>query len=145
MSNLTVSFPLTGKNFGDKMQMHVIATNLGAAWAGPYTDTALLKKTLEIKQVDPGAEIISKETDPYKDPILSGLLPFKIHVDLLGGEPQLPAAVSLTWPPAEAEGIQEGTFDYTEYFVWAKTERDALLRLARINKPGLKASLEVEA
>ena len=118
------------------MEMHVIATDLGPDWAGPYTDKALLEKTLAIiRRVDPSAEVISKETDPHKDRILSGLLPFKIHVDIVAGEPQLPAEVSLTWPPADAEGIQAGTAEYTEYFVWAKNEREALLRLARINNP----------
>ena len=118
------------------MEIHVIATDLGPDWAGPYTDKNLLERTLAIiRRVDPAAEVISKETDPHKDQILSGLLPYRIHVDIVAGEPQLPAQVSLTWPPADAEGIQEGTADYTEYFVWAKNEREALLRLARINKP----------
>ena len=118
------------------MEMHVIATDLGPDWAGPYTDKVLLEKTLAIiRRVDPAAEVISRETDPFRDNILSGLLPYRIHVDIVAGEPQLPAEVSLTWPPADAEGIQEGTADCTEYFVWAKNEREALLRLARINKP----------
>lgn len=84
--------------------MHVIATELGPDWAGPYIDLALLQKTLEIiKQVDPNAEVIRRETDPLRDTILSGLLPFRIHVDLLAGEPQLPATVTLTWHPEHAE------------------------------------------
>jgi len=128
------------------MKMHVIATELGPDWAGPYTDLALLQKTLKIiERVDPNAEVISKEIDPYKDTILSGQLPFKIHVDLLAGEPQLPATVTLTWPPAESEGIQEGTADYAEYFVWAKNAKEALLCLARVNKQGQKTPAEAEA
>jgi hypothetical protein len=132
------------KNQEDTMQMHVIATELGSDWAGPYTDQLLLQKTLAIiKRVDPGAETINKETDPFKDFILSGMLPFRIHVDIVAGEPQLPAAVLITWPPSEVEGIQEGTADFTEYFVWAKTERDALLRLARVNRAPPQKATEV--
>lgn len=128
-----------------KMQMHVIGTGLGEDYAGPYTDIALLEKTLAIIQrIDPTAEVISRETDPYRDQIEAGLKPFQIHVDIIGGELQLPATVSLTWPPAESEGIQEGTPEGTTYFVWAKGEKDALLRLARINRAAPKI-MEAEA
>jgi hypothetical protein len=125
------------------MQMHVIATELGDDWAGPYTDKALLQKTLAtIKQVDPDAEIISKEANPYAEQIGAGLQPYQIHVNIIGGEVQLPAEVQLTWPPAVTEGIQEGTPEYTLYFVWALNEKDALLRLARLNKATPKAKAE---
>lgn len=117
------------------MKMHVIATELGDDWAGPYTDALLLKKTLGIVQrLDPTAEIVSKETDPFKEQIEAGLLPYQIFVNIIEGEPQLPAEVQLTWPPEEHEGIQEGTPDHSLYFVWAKSEKDALIRLARLNR-----------
>lgn len=129
-----------------KMRMHVIATELGDDWAGPYTDLALLEKTLAIiKKVDPDAEIISRESDPYREQIEAGLQPFRIDIDIIAGEPQLPATVSPTWPPAEVEGIQEGTVDHTSYFVWARNEKDALLRLARLNRSTPRAKAEAEA
>ena len=125
------------------MQMHVIATTLGDDWAGPLADLQLAKKILAIiRQLDPGAEIISRETDPYREQIEAGLQPFQILVEIIGGEPQLPATVSLCWPPAQQEGIQEGTPEGTRYFVWAKSEKDALLRLARLNKATSKAKAE---
>jgi len=125
------------------MKMYAIATELGDDWAGPYTDVLLLKKTLAIvRQLDPGAEIISRETDPYREQIEAGLQPYQILVEIIGGEPQLPATVSLTWPPAATEGIQEGTHEGTTYFVWAKNEKDALLRLVRLNKAAPKAKAE---
>lgn len=125
------------------MQMHVIATELGDDWSGPYTDVLLLKKTLAIvRQLDPDAEIISRESDPHREKIEAGLQPFQIHVEIISGEPQLPATVALTWPPAEQEGIQEGTPDHTDYFIWARNEKDALLRLARINKATSKSVAE---
>ena len=125
------------------MQMHVIATNLGDDWAGPYTDQKLLQKTLAIiQQIDPGAEVISKDANPFSEQIEAGLKPYSIQVDIVGGEPQLPAEVRLTWPPAETEGIQEGTPEQTTYFVWALNEKDALLRLARLNKATPKAAAE---
>jgi hypothetical protein len=125
------------------MQMHVIAMELGDDWAGPYTDIALLQKTLAIIQkIDPDAETISKDCDPFREQIEAGLQPYQVHVDIVAGEPQLPATVSLTWPPAEVEGIQEGTVDHTRYFVWAMNQKDALLRLVKINKSASRAKAE---
>ena len=116
------------------MKMHVITTELGNDWAGPYTDLGLLQKTLAIiRKMDPMAEIVSRETDPWSGQIRGGLLPYRIHVNLVNGEPQLPAEVCMTWPPEEQEGIVLGTEEATDFFVWAKGERDALMRLARLN------------
>jgi len=102
---------------------------------GPYTDPILLQKTLEIiRQIDPNAEIISRECNPWAEQILVGLLPFRIHVDLMDGMPQLPAEVSIAWPPSSVEGIQVGNLEFREYFVWAESERAALRKLATLNK-----------
>jgi hypothetical protein len=126
------------------MQMHVIDSEAGAV--GPYTDKVLLQKTLAIiGQIDPGAEVISRETDPFEEQILAGLKPYKIHIDVVNGELQLPATVSLTWPPAEVEGIQIGTPEEQQFFVWAKSEKEALLNLARINKSKSATKATVEA
>jgi hypothetical protein len=125
------------------MQMHVIATELGDDWTGPYTDIQLAQKILAIvRQLDPDAEIISKESDPYKAQIEAGLKPYHIHVNVINGEPQLPADVRLTWPPAEVEGIQDSSADETNYFAWGRDEKDALLRLARLNKAAPRAKAE---
>ena len=127
----------SASNLGPRspIKMYGIATDLGDDWAGPYVDQELLKKTLEIIQkVDPGAEIVSKETDPFSEQVLAGLLPFRIHVDLVDGMPQLPADVQITWPPGEMEGIQSGNLECREYFVWAESEKAALRKLATLNK-----------
>jgi len=117
------------------MKMYGISTDLGDDWAGPYVDQELLQKTFAIIQkVDPNAEIVSKETDPFSEQILAGLQPFRIHVDLVDGMPQLPAEVSITWPPGEMEGIQVGNLEFREYFVWADSEKAALRKLATLNK-----------
>jgi len=117
------------------MKMYGIATDLGDDWAGPYVDQELLKKTLAIIQkVDPNAEIVSKETDPFSEQVLAGLLPFRIHVDLVDGMPQLPADVQITWPPGEMEGIQFGNLECREYFVWAESEKAALRKLVTLNR-----------
>ena len=118
------------------MQMHVIGFEPSGDWAaGPYTDPKVLEGTLKIiLEVDPNAKIVSRETDPFEEQILAGLKPYKIHIDVVNGELQLPATVSLTWPPAEVEGIQIGTPEEQQFFVWAKSEKEALLNLARINK-----------
>lgn len=102
---------------------------------GPYTDEDLLKKTLAIiSQIEPNAEVISRECNPFSEQILAGLQPFRIHVDLVDGMPQLPAEISITWPPSEVEGIQIGNLEFREYFVWAESEKAALRKLATLNK-----------
>jgi hypothetical protein len=129
------------------MQMHAIATELGPDWSGPYTDIALANRILDIvRWLDPEAEIISQETDPYRGQIEAGLSPYEVFVHLDDeGKPQLPATVTITWPPADIEGIQHGNTAYQQYFVWALNEKDALLRLARLNKATPKAKAEAEA
>jgi len=117
------------------MKMFAVDYAVGEDAAGPYTDEDLLQKTLAIiRQIDPDADIISRECNPFSDQILAGLLPFKIHVDLLDGIPQLPADVQITWPPGEMEGIQFGNLECREYFVWAESEKAALRKLATLNK-----------
>jgi len=116
------------------MEMHAIA--IGEEWqAGPYASKDLAEKTLVIIQrMNPAAELVTQEMDPWADEILAGLLPFDIHVDIMNGEPVLPAEVQLTWPPASFEGLQIGDDLHREYFVWAKSERAALLKLATLNR-----------
>lgn len=116
------------------MEMHAIA--IGEEWqAGPYASRDLAEKTLSIIQrMNPAAELVTQEMDPWADEILAGLLPFDIHVDIINGEPVLPAEVRLTWPPASFEGLQIGDNQHREYFVWAKSERAALLKLATLNR-----------
>ena len=126
------------------MQIHVIGFEPSGDWAGPDTEPTVLEGTLKIiLEVDPNAKIVSRETDPFEEQILAGLKPYKIHIDVVNGELQLPATVSLTWPPAEVEGIQIGTPEEQQFFVWAKSEKEALLNLARINKS--KSATKAEA
>ena len=113
---------------------------------GPYTDLALADRILEIVQsFDPGAELVSRPTDQWAKQIISGLKPWKIHIDIINGELQLPATVSLTWPPAETEGLQFGSPEEQEFFVWAKTEKEALVNLARLNKATSSHKAKAEA
>lgn len=116
------------------MEMYAIA--IGEEWqAGPYTSRELADRTLAIIQtINPDAELVTQEMDPWSEQILAGLLPFRIHVDLADGLPQLPADVQITWPPSSIEGIQEGNQEYREYFVWSEGEKAALRRLATLNK-----------
>lgn len=114
------------------------------AW-GPYSEEMAAKILPICQAVHPDAEIVTKEVDEHAEQLQAGLLPYQIQVDIVDGEPQLPATVSLTWPPSEQEGIQEGTPEYSRYFVWAKNERDALLRLARINRAAPATAMEAEA
>jgi hypothetical protein len=121
---------------GSDPKMRMFAIEYGGEDAeGPYTDEELLKKTLGIiRQIEPNAEIIGRECNPWSEQILAGLLPFRIHVDLVDGMPQLPAEISITWPPSEVEGIQIGNLEFREYFVWGESEKTALRKLATLNK-----------
>jgi len=117
------------------MKMYAIDYAGGEDAAGPYTDEVLLQRTLEIiRQTDADAEIISRECNPWSEQILASLLPYRIHVDLVDGMPQLPADVQITWPPSSMEGIQVGNLEFREYFVWAESEKAALRKLATLNK-----------
>lgn len=117
------------------MKMFAIEYKGGDDAEGPYTDPELLKATLAIiQQTDPDAEVVSRECNPWSEQILGGLLPYRIHVDLVDGMPQLPADVNITWPPAAMEGIQTGNLEFREYFVWAENEKAAPLRLAMLNR-----------
>jgi hypothetical protein len=126
--------------------MICIATSNEEDFYGPYTDLALAERILKIVQlgIDPGAELVSRATDQWAKQIIAGLKPWKIHIDVINGELQLPATVSLTWPPMETEGLQIGTPEFQEYFCWGKSEKEALVNLARLNKgaSGQKAKAE---
>ena len=98
------------------------------------TRTSCRRPSASSGRSPPNAEIIGRECNPFSDQILAGLLPFRIHVDLVDGMPQLPADVTLTWPPSETEGIQFGNLECREYFVWAESEKAALRKLATLNK-----------
>ena len=129
------------------MQMICIADSQQEEFWGPYTDLALAERILKIVQlgIDPGAELVSRDTDKWAKEIIAGLKPWKIHIDVINGELQLPATVTLTWPPMEAEGLQIGTPEFQEFFAWAKTEKEALLNLARINKSASSPKAKAEA
>jgi hypothetical protein len=126
--------------------MICIADSQQEEFWGPYTDLALAERILKIVQlgIDPGAELVSRATDQWAKQIIAGLKPWKIHIDVINGELQLPATVSLTWPPMETEGLQIGTPEFQEYFCWGKSEKEALVNLARLNKgaSGQKAKAE---
>ena len=128
------------------MEMICIADSNQEEFWGPYTDLALAERILKIVQsFDPGAELVSRATDQWAKQIIAGLKPWKIHIDVVNGELQLPATVSLTWPPMETEGLQIGTPEFLEFFVWSKTEREALITLARINKGASAPKAKAEA
>jgi hypothetical protein len=127
------------------MEMICIADSNQEEFWGPYTDLALAERILKIVQsFDPGAELVSRATDQWAKQIIAGLKPWKIYIDVVNGELQLPATVSLTWPPMETEGLQIGTPEFQEYFCWGKSEKEAILNLARINK-GASPKAKAEA
>ena len=127
------------------MQMICIADSQQEEFWGPYTDLALAERILKIVQsFDPGAELVSRPTDQWAKEIIAGLKPWKIHIDVINGELQLPATVSLTWPPMETEGLQIGTPEFQEYFCWGKSEKEALVNLVKLNKGASQPKAKAE-
>lgn len=72
------------------------------AW-GPYSEEMAAKILPICQAVHPDAEIVAKDVDEHAEQLQAGLLPYQIRVDIVDGEPQLPATVSLTWPPEKEE------------------------------------------
>lgn len=110
------------------------------AW-GPYTDPALLERSLKIARMalDDELEVIERQADPWSEPILEGLLPWRVEVylDRDGGLDE--CVCRLCWPPEEEEGLLSGTAhegsdnpSRIDFFVWAKNERAAKIRLAKL-------------
>jgi hypothetical protein len=128
------------------MKMFAIDYAAGEDAAGPYTDEVLLQKTLDIiQQIDPNAEIISRECNPWSEQISAGLKPYEIHADLVDGEVQLPLDIHITWPPKEFEGLMLGTEEFQKFVVWAKDINAARLRLVAINKATRESSPKAAA
>lgn len=126
------------------MNILCIADSAEEEFWGPYTDQNLADRVLKIVRmaVDEGAEIVSRETDQYKDEILAGLLPFKIVADLEDGQ-VVHTEVCLCWPPAEWEGLVSGKAErgddepgQVDYFFWAATKGDAIKRLGQLDEEG---------
>jgi len=112
------------------------------AW-GPYT-LAIAQAVLSFcKQAGYlAAEVVERGLDEYGAQIGAGLKPYHIRVAVIDGKPQLPADVEITWPPAKDEGIQDSSEEETHYFIWAQNDKDALLRLARLNRAAPRARAE---
>ncbi len=117
------------------MKIYAIADSIEDKVFGPYTKKPLADKILKfVKQsIDDEAEIHVIETDEYEKVVMAGLLPIKISVEILGGKPQEPV-VEITWPPM-AEGVIVNMENYREYFVWAKSRTEALVKIARMKIP----------
>lgn len=116
--------------------MRMFAIEYGGEDAeGPYTDEDLMQRTLAIiRQIEPNADIIGRECNPWSEQILGGLKPWKIRADLIDGMVQLPLDITITWPPAEFEGLQLGNEAFQEFFVWAENANTARLRLVALNR-----------
>jgi hypothetical protein len=124
--------------------MYCIADSVEDQFWGPYTKKPLADKVLKFvrKAVDPEAEIHEQECDEYEKEIMAGLLPIKICLEIQGGHPKEPQ-VDICWPPHE-EGLIMCQETYREYFVWAKTRTEAILKIARMDVPVNQESVVAE-
>jgi len=127
--------------------MRMFAIAIGDDWqAGPYASEELAQRTLGIIQmINPDAELVTQEMNPWSEQILGGLKPWQIHADLVDGMVQLPLDITITWPPAEFEGLQLGTEAFQEFFVWAENANAARLRLVALNKATRESSPKATA
>ena len=120
------------------MQMICISANNEEDFYGPYTDLALAERILKIVQlgIDPGAEMVTRETDQWGKQVIAGLLPWKVEITTEYGVITA-AECTLTWPPEVSEGIVIGEevgpdVEQVRYFAWAKTAQEAKLKVARL-------------
>ncbi len=111
------------------IEIHVIVDSFGDPFWGAWTDKKTAEKVEKIIQmcVDGGAELKSLEINQCVEQLRAGLLPYKIEItrSVASGE-ILTKEISLTWPPAESEGLVEEREDYVRYFAWAKTQNEAV-------------------
>lgn len=103
---------------------------------GPYTKPILADKVLKIvkQAIDPDAEIVSVDCDPWEDQLNAGLLPVKITLEIVGNRPKEPQ-VDVFWPPEEKEGLILNLVGYREYFFWVHNRSEAIIKMARIVPP----------
>ena len=121
------------------MHIHVIVDSFGDPFPGVWLDKRIAEKVEKIIQmcVDEGAELKSLEINQCVEQLKAGLLPYKIEItrSVASGE-ILTKDISLTWPPAESEGMVEEREDYVRYFAWAKTQNEAVQRAVLAKRPG---------
>jgi len=99
---------------------------------GPFLDEALAERVLKIIRMAAtdaeDAEIVSFDPDPWKEQIGAGLLPFVISIESLNGR-LIDKKVELLWPPRNKECKILEREGYVQYFVWAKTQTEAIQRM----------------
>lgn len=115
------------------MQASFVASEAADGLYGPYS-RPVADRVLKIVRMasDETAELEVAEIDMFGEQLQSGLLPFKVGVVVLQGKVQS-VEVLLCWPPVQ-EGILVEREDYREYFVWARSQREAKARLAGLRK-----------
>ncbi len=118
------------------MHLYCVVDSFEDQYWGPFSTQILANKVLSIvKQVvDDEATIHPIPVDRWAAQLNVGLLPWRVDVMLVPGTGQIrEKEVSLTWPPAETEGVIAQIEDsYISYFVWAKSQTEALTKLARL-------------
>jgi hypothetical protein len=104
------------------------------AYFGPFTDSTLANIALAIirEAVDDEAELLTFKCDPYKDQLKAGLKPYSISVELNSTGKVIDKKVELIWPPKDGEGLYDDRDFYKAYFIWAKSQSDAIMNLSRV-------------
>jgi len=115
------------------MQAFFVASEEADGLYGPYS-RPVADRVLKIVRMasDETAELEVAEVDMFGEQLQSGLLPFKVCVIVQQGKVQ-DVEVSLCWPPVP-EGILVEREDYREYFVWARNQSEAKIRLVSLPK-----------
>ncbi len=130
------------------MEIHAIEDSFGEIFWGTWSDRTIAEKVLKIIRmcIDEGAELRSLEINQCVEQLRAGLLPYKIEItrSVASGE-ILTKEISLTWPPAESEGLVEEREDYVRYFAWAKTQNEAVQKAVLAKRPNQAQTPKVRA
>lgn len=129
------------------MRLYSVFTSDDLQHAGPYRDKRVAELVLKIFQMklDEESYIWEVTQDPYAEELKAGLRPWKITIYCEQGQITGKPEIELCWPPEPQEGaIQEN--DWLKiYFVWAKTQAEALLRIPQLKKIQVQKIEKVEA
>jgi hypothetical protein len=113
---------------------YAVSDSVRDVWIGPYLDKALAERVLGIFKmaVDENSEMETTNCDPWAEQLGANLLPWRISIEILGGEVKH-TSIALTWPPWD-EGIICENDCLKEYFFWAASNGDAISKMASFSK-----------
>lgn len=92
----------------------------------------LVARIINMQDESAEAVVMSMSLNPYASSLIAGLRPFKITI-IRTGTQVYDKQVSLCWPPEEESCKLRDEEGLVEYFVWAKTQNEAIRAMAALS------------